>query len=563
MKKLILTLILTFGVSALILAGPADDAYKNAKNLMAKGDLQSALKAANDGLAIDPAHFDLNSLAGNIYSVLGDYQNSLNSYKKALEKKGKDADALFGAGMAAYKLKSYDEAIQYFQQGEKTGKLKGQFFYGLGLAQTEKGDFANADLNIRKAIDKDKKNPLYHLALAETNYRNKVFSIAATEFKKAMEIDSTLDKTHQDIHYKLAQSQINLRNIPGAIDEYKIQVDHFPSDSTSWLELGRIYEISNIQAEAVFCYEKFLALSPLNGVAWFNLGKLYLATKNPDKAAAAFEKAVELKSHEAESFGNLAKIYADRKEYEKSIDAYNRYETAFGSPDSVDYWIEKGKVELKLGEKNANYFDSAFVAFNKSITIDSLYSSAYEYAGLTLYYKKDYVKAIPYFQKKVSLDTTGVNSYRNMAFCYLKTEQYGLAAGSFEKALAIKPEDVTMRAMTAKIYTFAGMYGKAIDHFEYILNHNTPELTDSLKCEIYPDLGSSYLNQKNCQTALTYLLKAEQCKPRDVSIITNIAVSYQMCNKVKDSNVYYKKCLAIDPNNKVCKRGDLETTIQK
>lgn len=560
MKPLKLTLLMLVLLVTSVWAGPGDNFLKQAQDLRSKGDSQGALNAANAGLAVEPDNFKLNALVGDIYFNQARYDSSLAYFRKALQKKGKDPDALYGAGISALNIKSYDEAAKFFRDGEKTGKAKSKFYYGLGLVLMEQGDYANADLNFRKAIDKDKKNPLYHLALAEANFGSKTYIIAIAEFNKAIELDSSI-YNREGVHYKMAQAHLNMRNVNAAIDEYKVNLQLHPTDTTAWMELARIYQISGNIREAIFCYEKFLNLVPNNGQAWFDEGKLYMQLPDQEKAASSFERAVQVGSNVAESYGYLARIYSDRKEYERALDAYNRYEAEFGPPDSVQYWFEKGRVLMKVGEKNASFFDSALIAFDKAISLDSTYAPAYEYAGLTLYYQKDYTRAINYFRRQLAIDSTSINTYRNLAFSYLKTEQYGPAAGAFRKAIDLKPDDVLMRSMLGKIYSFNQDFSNAVEQYEYILNSN-PGPSDSLKCEIYPELGYDYLSLRQCQKAATVLLKAERCRPNDISVLLNIAASYHACNSLKEANAYYKKVLDRDPNNKQAKKGFLETKIQ-
>ena len=217
---------------------------------------------------------------------------------------------------------------------------------------------------------------------------------------------------------------------------------------------------------------------------------------------------------------------------------------------------------IKLGTKNMAFFDSAVYAFKQSINDDSTFSAAYEYAGLAYYFKRQYSDAIPYFKMKIELDSTGVNSLRNLAFCYLKTESYNDAAATLEKALVVKPEDIQMRLMLGKIYAFNNNSLNAIKHFEILMNEYSESLNDSIKCEIYPDLGRSYLSDGKCSKATPILLKAEKCSPNDVSVLLNIATSYHTCNQIKEANTYYKKVLRIDPKNKDATIGDMQTTVQ-
>ncbi len=548
--------------AGLVLAGPADDAAKNAESMIKDGKYQEALQVVTSALSVEPDHFKLNSLAGELYFRLADYKQAYQFYQKALDRKKKDPDALFGAGMSAFKNGDFQNALEIFQRGVDTGKLKGEFYYGLGITQTEMGNYSEGDLNVRKAINKDKKSAKYHLALAEVNYRNKVYRTAINEFDEALKLDSTFEKSIPDIHYKKARAYFNSRDLENAMSEYRKQLEKFPDDTTSWLELSRIYEVSDKPSEEVFCYQNYLKIAPNGGDIWFKLGRAFLRLRNNEEAAAAFEKAISFNSSAAESYGFLAAIYSDLKQYEKSWDSYARYEARFGAPDSALYWLEKGKVGIKLGTKNMAFFDSAVSSFKKSVRYDSTLSSGYEYAGLAFYYKSNYAGAIPYFIKKIELDSTSVNSMRNLAFCYLKTESYRDAAVILEKALLVKPDDIQMRSMLAKIYTFSKVYAQAIKHYEYILNSQAEVIADSLKCAVYPDLGISYLSMEKCNDATRYLLLAERCDPKDINVLMNIGLSYELCSRVKDANTYYKKVLAIDPGNKEAMQKEMQTHFQ-
>ena len=561
MRQFTFIFIFLVGVIGIAIAGPASDALKQAKAFKENGDIQGAVQAVKDGLALESDNFKLNRFAGDLYYELENYQDAYSAYEKAVEKKKKDVDALYGAGMSALKLGQYDKAIEFLERGLKR-KKRAELYYGLGTAQMELGSYSEADLNLRKAIDKDDSNAWYHLALGEINYRNSVFSIAIMEFDKALAIDPGLEEAVSDIHYKKAKAYIQMRDLDSAIKEYRRDLELHPTDTTAWLELANITQLAKKHADAAFCFVEYLKIVPNDGERWFTLGGLYLNLRDKEKAAEAFEKAVSFETKEAESFGYLAKLYSDRKDYEKSWDAYTRYEGVFGPPDSVLYWYDKGKVGIKMGAKNNVFFDSALTSFRNALELDSTFSAAYEYSGLSMYYKRDYAAAVPFFIKKIELDSTSVNSYRNLAFCYLKTESYDKAAAVFERALVIKPEDIQMRSMVGKIYSYNEKYTKAIKHFEILLNDYSEDISDSVRCIIYPDLGLGYLKLMKCTQAVPILLKAEKCKPRETSILFNLASAYQLCNKMNEANDYYNKVLNIDPGNAEARKGEMQTRFQ-
>jgi tetratricopeptide (TPR) repeat protein len=116
--------------------------------------------------------------------------------------------------------------------------------------------------------------------------------------------------------------------------------------------------------------------------------------------------------------------------------------------------------------------------------------------------------------------------------------------------------------MLARIYSFRENFKDAAEQYEIIMNGSNGQVTDSLRCEIYPDLGYDYLKLGKCQSSIPVLLKAERCNSKDTAVLMNIAASYQLCNSLKESKSYYKKVLEIDPDNPQAKKGLLETTIQ-
>ena len=99
-----------------------DDALDNAKALFEKGDFQNAAKAAAEGLAVEPEHFKLLRIAGKIQYELGQYAEALQFFEKALDKKSKDIETLYGDGMSALKTGEYNKAAEYFERGLKRKK---------------------------------------------------------------------------------------------------------------------------------------------------------------------------------------------------------------------------------------------------------------------------------------------------------------------------------------------------------------------------------------------------------------------------------------------------------
>lgn len=62
------------------------------------------------------------------------------------------------------------------------------------------------------------------------------------------------------------------------------------------------------------CFEKTLAINPLQLPCWFSYGCSSLAAQCYDKAATAFRRCVVLESDNFEAWNNLAAAYARSKQ---------------------------------------------------------------------------------------------------------------------------------------------------------------------------------------------------------------------------------------------------------
>ncbi len=550
-----ITVILTAG---LVFAASTSKIIKEAEKLIETGDLISAESLLDSALIDSPEDYKLLRTMGKILHQKEEYSQALEYFEKAIQHKSKDHESLFGAGMVSLQLGESQKALDYFEKGLKTKKNKDGFLYGKALALMKIGDLAEADAAIRKAISKDKKNALYHKVLGHVNFNKQVWSIAIMEYEEALELDST----NTDLYYKLARAQFFSINFNEAVNYYRKYLKMAPADITAWQELGIIYEKSNNPSEAIFCYNKLTELIPDDGDNWFALGDLQYKLRAHEDAGVSLEKAVELGSHVAEAYKMLAKIYQLRKEYFKADSAYTRFEQELGAPDDPEYWFDKGKVMLKIGQKDASFFQKAVQAFDKAIELDTASATYWEHGGLALYSKKDYAGAIPFFIKRIELGGENVNSLRNLAFCFLKTEKYEQAAAYLEKAIALKPEDAVMRQMIGKIYVFLAKEADAIKHYNVALKDTTGALSAADKCKIRGDIGYCYVVMREPQKAIPQLEKAIKCDAKNVDYLYNLASSYHLDNKLELANEYYNSVLDINPSHKGAKEGALRTTTR-
>jgi len=567
-KKTLLIILLMFSVNLAFCASSSKLA-KSVTEMLEAGKVSEAQGLIDSALAVTPDDYKLLTSKGDILSAQADYTKALEWYEKALANKSKHPDALYGAGLAALKTDQPQKALDYFERGVNTKKRKVDFLYGKALAQKELGQLADADATIRKAINKDKENPILLRALGDINYAKKVWSIALTKYNEVLEIDSS----QTDLYYKIARANFYSKNFTESVKFYKKYLKLRESDIAAWDELATICIHANIPAEAVFCYTMLAELEPDNGDYWYTLGDLQFGLRDYEVAGVSLERTLELSSAigdslVAETYKKLAKIYNIKKEYFKADSAYSRFEQALGAPDDPVYWFEKGKVMIKIGQMDAAFFDRAIESFDMAIRLDSASASNWEYAGLARYYKQDYAGAIPFFIKRIELGGQNVNSLRNLAFCLLKTEKYKEAAQYLEKAIVLKPDDAIMRQMIGRIYAFLGSgseenanthFPNAIRHLEVALQDTTGALTAADKCKIRGDIGTYYVTLREPKKARTYLTNAVKCNSQNIDYLYNLGMAYYMDNDSENAHEYAGQVLDIEADHKPARELWLRT----
>ncbi|MCP4581715.1 MAG: tetratricopeptide repeat protein [candidate division Zixibacteria bacterium] len=546
-KKTTIMILLVFS-AGIVFGASSSKLVKDVVKMLEAGNIAQAESVIDSALAVSPEDHRLLIAKGNILDIKEDYTGALNYFEQALVQKSKDSDALYGAGMAALKTDQAEKALEYFERGIDRGKRKGDFLYGKALAQKELGLLADADATIRKAISKDKENVTLIRALGDINYAKEVWSIALTQYNKVLE----KDPSQTDLFYKIARANFYSKQFTESVKYYKEYLKLHESDIEAWHELATICTHANLPAEAIYCFTKLTELKPENGNNWYTLGDLQFGIRDYEASGVSLEKTLEFSaaigdSLVAESYKKLAKIYNVNKKYFKADSAYTRFEQALGAPEDPVYWFEKGKVMIKIGQKDVAFFDRAIESFGKAIELDSTDAYHWEYAALSRYYKQDYSGAIPFFLNRIEIGGENVNSLRNLAFCYIKTEKYELAASTLEKAIVLKPEDAIMRQMIGRIYGFLGSgteekankhLPNSIKHYKVALKDTTGALSSADICKMKGNIGMYYVTLRDPKNAQTYLLKAVKCSPKDIDYLYNLAMAYFLDNDCDNTLEY-------------------------
>ena len=171
----------------------------------------------------------------------------------------------------------------------------------LGLAVHQQSDHVQACELIRRAIQQDKSNPLYHYNLGLVCEAMGQLEEAADAYQHALQ--------HKP-HYVEALS--NLGNVyrqqgklDAAISAYRQTLTIKPDYAGGYNNLGVVLKEIHDLDGAIEAYQHSLRLNPQNAQSYYNLGMVLLQQTKPEDAAHAFRKAIELDPAYAKAHHNL------------------------------------------------------------------------------------------------------------------------------------------------------------------------------------------------------------------------------------------------------------------
>ena len=121
--------------------------------------------------------------------LLGDYDQLLRDYTRAIKRNPKDSHAYRKRGVIEYEKEEWDQAIHDFDRAIELNPKDDYAWYDRGSARAEKGENAVAAKDIQKAIDLNGKVGDYYLDLGSCQLFNRRPREAIAAVLKALELD--------------------------------------------------------------------------------------------------------------------------------------------------------------------------------------------------------------------------------------------------------------------------------------------------------------------------------------------------------------------------------------
>lgn len=282
--------------------------FERATQLHQSGDLQGAVRGYLAILANHPARVDVRSNLGAAYSALGQYEQAIEQYKRALVIDGSNYAIRFNLAMAYYKAAWFSEAA-----GELERFLKAV----PNSPQTLNAQLVLADCQVRLGEYKKVINGLSPFADADPSNRTVAYLLGSAligdgQMDRGQAIIDRLFR-HEDsaeAHLLMASILLLADDAQAALKEAQRAIELNPKLPTLQAWYGRVLMRLGDTEKAKTAFKTELASNANDFDSNLYLGILHRQDKETEAALNHLRRAIQLRPREQYARYHLAAVYA-------------------------------------------------------------------------------------------------------------------------------------------------------------------------------------------------------------------------------------------------------------
>ncbi len=230
----------------------------------------------NDNVAKTPNLSRALMNRGVLYANLGQWDNALEDYSKALKNDPENSKANYNCGVAYANLRQWDKATAYYSRALGIDPKYKDAYYNRGVAYANLGLWDNA----------------------------------IADFSAAIEIDPDNMK---EAYYNRGVGYATLGQWDKAIADYSRFIGIDADNTNAYSNRGIAYAALGQLEKAISDYSRAIEIAPNNSNAWTNRGIAYATQGQLEKAISDFSKAIQIDPHNTNALSNRAIAYRQLK----------------------------------------------------------------------------------------------------------------------------------------------------------------------------------------------------------------------------------------------------------
>ena len=284
---------------------PSVDHLQSIIKLYNQGLLKQALSESSQMLERFPNSIFLHNIAGASHLGLKQFDNAIDSYKKALKIKPDYAEAYYNLGVVLRVKGDLEAAIDSYKQALKIKPDYAVVYNNMGNALKDKGDLETAIDSYKQAlkIKPDFAEAYNNMGIALMDKGD--LETAIDSYKQALKINPDYAKAY----YNLGDVLGVKGDLEAAIDSYKQALKLKPDYAEAYYNLGDVLKKKGDLEAAIDIYKQALKINPDYAVVYNSMGNALRDKGDLEAAIKSYKQALKIKPDYAVAYKNICDAY--------------------------------------------------------------------------------------------------------------------------------------------------------------------------------------------------------------------------------------------------------------
>ncbi len=413
----------------------------------------------------------------------GKFQSTIEKCNKALQAVPSFAYANYLKGWALFKQGKHQLALDSLNLGMQQGHIPVQVYSVRGQVQLALKNTAEAENDIRQAINLAPADATLRRILGDIYYEQKNYKFALPEYQEAVRLEPNF-RDNGDIYYFIAACQSQIGNLAEQGKNAALAIQNKTRyQLEAYYLAGESFQVYKRYDEAIIAYNEVIRLNPNYTDIYLRLSEIYLNQYRLDDAAEITRRGIAVNQKEPSFYINLGWIYSLSNRHEEAVTVAQ--EGVRLQPENY-----MGYTNICRAYNDLKKFDLAIQTCNKALELKPNDGETYFYlarANEGLNKTKEanalYIKSVSGLAEFAKQRPDSFEVLYLLGNAYYTTDRYNDAIRSYVKCLEICPNFAKARYNLGLSYLKVKNTQEAKRQYEALLKIDT-DLAAKLKARL-------------------------------------------------------------------------------
>ncbi len=309
--------------------------------LISKGDYKKAITYLTRAMIIKKSAYVISNLA-KAYHLNNEQDRAIKLYNQALSF-GQNDDIYYSLAIAYKSIGNKEEVIKNYKKAVELNPDNFKALYNLALAYKNDNDSDNAIMYAEMAIKVNENDEDTHALLSKCYEEREYYSQAIKELEKS----AALNPGNYVYYYNLGVLYTKINDVTKAEENYKKSLLLNEAHVETYVNLASLYRKNSKERSLAYLLKAY-SLKPDEPNVCLGLAQIYRDMYDNEKSIKILNELLLKNDKIADIYAQMAMNYMDLGEYESAL---TNYEKAINlDPENINY-VHGKAVNLKyLGE---------------------------------------------------------------------------------------------------------------------------------------------------------------------------------------------------------------------